>query len=83
MRGFDGARAAGLLRVAGLVPADRERPGDILLADSGPLQVHLMIRARCGLVHAHAGLGRVVLMPCPSPWPVRGIWRAMAPAGCA
>jgi hypothetical protein len=41
-----------------------------------------MIWTARGLVHAHAGLGRAVLMPPPAPWPVRGIWRAVAPSSC-
>jgi cell wall-associated NlpC family hydrolase len=78
LRGTSGERAAQLLGAAGLRPVADARPGDILLADSGPLQLHLMVRTRRGLVHAHAGLGRVVLMPLPSPWPVLGRWRAGA-----
>lgn len=39
------------------------------------MQLHLMIGTRDGIVHAHAGLGRVVLTPGPSPWPLLGAWR--------
>lgn len=75
LRGTGRARANALLRAGGLVPADGEQPGDVLLVDSGPMQLHLMVRAEAGHVHAHAGLGRVVLMPPPAPWPILGLWR--------
>jgi len=75
LRGTSADRAETLLRANGLVPAPKEQPGDILLVESGPMQVHLMIRAGTGHVHAHAGLGRVVLMPMPASSPVRSLWR--------
>jgi murein DD-endopeptidase / murein LD-carboxypeptidase len=28
-----------------------------------------------GLVHAHAGLGKVVVTPAPLPWPIERHWR--------
>ena len=52
------------------------REGDLALVRPGPLQLHLMIVVSGGHVHAHAGVGRVVEMPGPSPWPVIGYWRA-------
>ncbi len=76
LRGTGQARAEARLQAAGLVPVEGERSGDVLLTQSGPMQLHLMIRAAAGHVHAHAGLGRVVLMPPPAPWPVLGLWRA-------
>jgi murein DD-endopeptidase / murein LD-carboxypeptidase len=82
LRGFDAARAERMLAAAGLARIALGAPGDIVLADSGPLQLHLMIHAAAGLVHAHAGLGRVVLMPHPSPWPVRGLWRVRPSTDC-
>lgn len=75
LHGTSRARAEAMLLRNGLAPVDHETPGDILLVESGPLQLHLMVRAGRGHVHAHAGLGRVVLMPAPAPWPVLGIWR--------
>jgi murein DD-endopeptidase / murein LD-carboxypeptidase len=54
-------------------------PGDIVLAQTATRQQHLMIFSANGtadgFVHAHAGLGRVVLMPLPSPWPIICGWR--------
>jgi cell wall-associated NlpC family hydrolase len=78
LRGTGQVRAEQFLRRVGLAPAERAIPGDLLLVESGPMQLHLMIRTADGHVHAHASLGRVVLMPLPSPWPVLGIWRGQS-----
>jgi lipoprotein Spr len=77
MRGMSIARVETLLRSAGLEPATDDRPGDILVCESGPMQLHLMIATNDGCVHAHAGLGRVVLMPTPAPGPLLGRWRGV------
>lgn len=53
----------------------RVQPGDILLCQTAPRQLHFAIFTPCGFVHAHAGLYRVVLTPLPLPWPVIGHWR--------
>ncbi len=58
-----------------LVDAGQTQPGDILLLRPAPRQVHIAIVTPDGAVHAHAGLGRVVLTPLPLPWPVIGHWR--------
>jgi hypothetical protein len=51
-------------------------PGDVLMLKVGPCQHHLLIAARGGgFVHAHAGLGRVVVTPGPPDWPVLHRWR--------
>lgn len=76
LRGTSRERAEALIGQAGLASADGDMPGDLVMAQSGPMQLHLMIRAGVGFVHAHAGLGRVVLMPGPAIWPVLGGWRA-------
>lgn len=69
-----------LLRFAAansLVAATGEtEPGDVLLVHFHGLQPHLLLAvARGGLVHAHAGLGKVVRQPGPCPEPVLGRWR--------
>jgi hypothetical protein len=69
------AQAEAFLSRAGLATVAQAAPGDVLLVESGPMQLHLMIRTGEGLVHAHASLGRVVRMPLPSPWPVLSVWR--------
>ncbi len=50
-------------------------PGDILMVRTAARQQHLMICVSGGFIHAHAGLGRMVLMPAPSPWPILCGWR--------
>ncbi len=77
LRSGDEALARGWLAEAGLVAVERSQPGDLILVRPGPLQLHLMILVPGGHVHAHAGLGRVVETPGPSPWPVIGHWRAI------
>jgi cell wall-associated NlpC family hydrolase len=50
--------------------------GDLLLVRPGPAQVHLgLVGTTGGFVHAHAGLGRVVVTPSPPPWPIERHWR--------
>jgi len=51
--------------------------GDVVLAMVNPLQPHLLIRVPDGFVHAHAGIGRVTLMPAPLPWPTTLQWRVI------
>lgn len=51
------------------------QPGDILLCQPATRQLHFAVTTSQGLVHAHAGLRRVVLTPQPVPWPVTGQWR--------
>lgn len=75
LRGTSHARVATALGRAGLRPTEEIALGDLVVTESGPMQLHLMIRAAAGHVHAHAGLGRVVFMPGPAIWPVLAIWR--------
>lgn len=56
-------------------------PGDVLLLKTGPAQLHFAIVAsRGGIVHAHAGLRRVVHTPFPLRWPIVRQWRLRAAA---
>lgn len=71
---LNAAAECGLVDAVG--PAE---PGDVLLVRPGPAQLHLLIAATAGgFVHAHAGLGRVVLAPAPLGWPVEHHWRLLA-----
>lgn len=65
----EGLRAAGLRQVA------RAAAGDVLVMHTGPGQLHLGIWTGQGLVHADAGLRRVVERPGQAPWPVISAWR--------
>jgi cell wall-associated NlpC family hydrolase len=68
---MNGALLAGFDEARG-VPA----AGDLLLVCPGPAQVHLLVVGTQGnLIHAHAGLGRVVATPTPCPWPILRHWR--------
>ena len=60
---------------AGLAAADGAAVGDVLLCRAGPGQVHLAVRTARGIVHADAGLRRVVERPGEVPWPVLAAWR--------
>ena len=66
------AAACGLVPKPALLPI---QTGDIVLCAPGAGQFHLMIASGDTLVHAHAGLGRVVAWPGPAPWPVRRCWQ--------
>ena len=57
------------------LPPDRAGPGDILIVDSGPRQLHAVILTDEGYLHAHAGLRKVVETPGAVPWPVLSAWR--------
>ena len=64
-------RLDGLLHPVAGPPA----AGDLLLMRTGPGQLHLGVWTGAGLVHADAGLRRVVERPGAPPWPVLGCWR--------
>ncbi|WP_374944255.1 peptidoglycan endopeptidase [Sphingomonas sp.] len=74
LRGGDPVRVAAMLDGM-LARGDGKAAGDVLLCASGPGQLHLAIRVEDGVIHADAGLGRVVERPGVVPWPVLGAWR--------
>ncbi|RDV06089.1 peptidoglycan endopeptidase [Sphingorhabdus pulchriflava] len=49
--------------------------GDILLAEVGPSQLHLVVVTEDGWVHAHAGLRRVVRSTPQKDWEIIRHWR--------
>lgn len=51
------------------------KPGDLLLLRTGAWQPHLAVLTDSGIVHAHAGLRRVVETPGPAQWPVVAAYR--------
>lgn len=75
LRSGDLGRIAGLIEAVGLVRVEEVRAGDVVLAVSGPGQVHLAVLTGEGFVHADAMLRRVVERPGAVPWPVIGFWR--------
>jgi cell wall-associated NlpC family hydrolase len=69
------AAASGLATAEGPI-----RSGDVLLIALGACQHHLVIAAGDGtVIHAHAGLHRVVRQPLERGWTVGAQWR-VAPA---
>ena len=74
LRGGVPARVTALLD-ARLTRVDAPGPGDVLLFAAGPGQLHLGIASARGVIHADAGLRRVVERPGVMPWPVLGVWR--------
>ncbi|TAD75874.1 MAG: hypothetical protein EAY70_10260 [Sphingomonadales bacterium] len=70
------AEQSGLLAAAGPI-----RPGDILLIALGFAQHHLVIASgAANVIHAHAGLRRVVCQPRDPAWQVSAAWRISDPA---
>lgn len=71
LRGGDPAPVLDALLARG----EGEATGDVLLLRTGPGQAHLAVRVEGGVVHADAGLRRVVMRPGTVAWPVLGCWR--------
>ena len=61
----------------GFAPAQgSNQPGDVVLLQLGPAQIHLAIAApEAGWIHAHAGLRKVVHQPALPPGALLGHWR--------
>jgi hypothetical protein len=74
LRGGDPAAVAAMLD-ARFGRADALSAGDVVLMATGPGQLHFGVWTGEGLVHADAGLRRVVERPGVPPWPVLGMWR--------
>lgn len=75
LRGGSPTRLAEGLEAAGLVRVERSRPGDVLVLETGPEQLHLGVLSNEGLIHGDASLRRVVERPGPLPWPILSAWR--------
>lgn len=76
VRGGSPAHVADLVAAAGLrrIPAAEAGPGDLLLVEAGPRQLHLVVLTPEGFVHADAGLRRVVEAPGAPPGAILGAW---------
>jgi cell wall-associated NlpC family hydrolase len=78
LRNLEPERLLQLPRTAGLFEPDDPKleQGDVLAFTPGPAQLHLaIVAASRGIIHAHAGLRRVLRTPFPLPWPIIGHWR--------
>jgi hypothetical protein len=51
------------------------RMGDVLLCELGAGQCHLGLGGADSVIHAHAGLGRVVESPWDADWAAADVWR--------
>lgn len=82
LRGNELSALEAELERLGLAPSPTAAPmaGDLGLFVPGPAQLHIAIFTDTGLVHADAGLRRVVERPPPAPWRAAGHWRPLAPA---
>lgn len=64
-----------VLAAHGAVPVEIAAAGDILVFAPVAGQIHFAIVTPTGIVHAHAGLDRVVEGPIDATWSVVGAWR--------
>jgi murein DD-endopeptidase / murein LD-carboxypeptidase len=62
------------MRALGLRRVRRPQPGDLVEYAFGPGHRHLALITDRGILHAHAGLGRVVEAPAPDDWAVVACW---------
>jgi hypothetical protein len=62
------------LRALGLRRVRRPQPGDLVEYALAADHRHLALITDRGILHAHAGLGRVVEAPAPADWPVIACW---------
>jgi len=77
LRSGDAARIEAAAAAAGLARVGDGRPGDLLLFQAGPGQLHLAIASEDGVIHADAVLRRVVERPGRPPWIELMRWRRM------
>ncbi len=77
LRGDHGRAIALMAEAMGLRPVfpGEARPGDLLIVEAGPGQLHMAILVPGGFVHADARLRKVVEVPGPPRWPVLAVWR--------
>lgn len=74
LRGENGEQWVEMLDALAARRADPLSAGDIVLLCAGPMQYHLGIWSGSGLIHADAGVRRVVETPGALRWPVVGAW---------
>nr|WP_217352712.1 peptidoglycan endopeptidase [Sphingomonas sp. ID1715] len=78
LRGGDSGRVDAALLGAGWKRVGDAEAGDVLVMRPGPGQLHLGIKTAAGMVHADAGLRRVVERPGAIEWEVVSIWRPLS-----
>jgi cell wall-associated NlpC family hydrolase len=76
LRNLDVAQFAAFAQRNHLMDVQDEETGDVILFRVGPVQFHLAVDVGGGrLVHAHAGLRRVVMGTAGDEWTVEYRWR--------
>jgi cell wall-associated NlpC family hydrolase len=71
----DAPDLAAVLAGHGCRPVAQALPGDVLVIAPAARQRHFGIVTTSGIVHAHAGLNRVVEGPIDPAWVIIGAWR--------
>jgi len=74
LSGDHGQLLAQTMAALGCRQVRRGRPGDLVEYRLAPRHRHLAVLTETGIIHAHAGLGRVVEGPAPHDWAVVDIW---------
>lgn len=74
------ALVAAEMGLAEIFPGEA-RPGDLLMVEPGPGQLHMIVMTPNGFVHADARLRRVVEAPGRPAWPVLCAWRGTQDEG--
>jgi murein DD-endopeptidase / murein LD-carboxypeptidase len=69
------ARMTDFLAGVGCLPVVDAEAGDMLVIAPSQRLRHIAVMTPFGVVHAHAGLGRVVEGPIDRDWAVLGAWR--------
>ncbi len=69
------ARLDAVMAALGCARRVDAEPGDVVVLAPAASRRHLAVVTDAGLVHAHAGLGRVVEGPCDPAWAVIAAWR--------
>lgn len=69
------AQLEATLKALGCTQTDTAEAGNLLVFAPRPRLRHLAILTELGVVHAHAGLGRVVEGPLSGDWQQVGHWR--------
>ncbi|MBV8971631.1 MAG: peptidoglycan endopeptidase [Sphingomonadaceae bacterium] len=73
--GDNEARLDAAIAAIGATPVADAEPGDILVLAPRRHRRHLAVVTWGGIVHAHAGLGRVVEGPADPAWSLVAAWR--------
>jgi murein DD-endopeptidase / murein LD-carboxypeptidase len=74
LSGDHGRLLAETMAALGCRKVRRALPGDIVEYRLAPRHRHLAVMTATGIIHAHAGLGKMVEGPVPGDWAIAAIW---------